>query len=240
MLDFSSLRVGEVGWEGLPCEITPQWAVKKSISKFNASFNGRHLSRLGKYTTWSPAYSKSENNLQLPPRGQGTFGVVLGCSSWLWCWRAAWCSSSEKLCWGSPWGLWRAEPETLAWLWKQTHTRTFCELCLLWMLFLLPAQTKSLLRKSHDWIFISISVVKHWAHNWVCTTLGLSKTNDLIQFLKHDTLLCFVRFISKIWSHVLGFDKLWYSISLWLHIELNNKTKPLSLKHLFFLHYVHF
>lgn len=183
----------------------------------------------------SCTYSKSENNLQLPPRGQGTFGVVLGCSSWLWCWRAAWCSSSEKLCWGSPWGLWRAEPETLAWLWEQTHTRIFCELCLLWMLFLLPAQTKSLLRKSYDWIFISISVVKHWAHNWVCTTLGLSKTK-MIWFSFSNVIL-----YSALWDLSLKFEHTCFDLincdirfTLWLHIDLINKTKPVSLKHLFF------
>lgn len=47
--------LGEVGWEGLLCEIIPQWAVKK----FNASFNGRRLSRLGKCTTWSPAHNQT-------------------------------------------------------------------------------------------------------------------------------------------------------------------------------------
>lgn len=50
-----------------------------------------------------------------------TCGAVLGCSSWLWSWRAAWSSSSARQCWRSPWVAWRAELETLAWLWRHTQ-----------------------------------------------------------------------------------------------------------------------
>lgn len=50
-----------------------------------------------------------------------TCGEVLGCSSWLWRWRAAWSSSSGRQRWRSPWAVWRAEREKLAWLQGHTH-----------------------------------------------------------------------------------------------------------------------
>lgn len=222
-----------MGWEGLLCEIIPQWAVKK----FNASFNGWHLSRLGKYTTWSPAHIQKVKIISSSlPEDRVPSG---------WCWAVVpGCGAGgqrgallQRSCAGGHHGGSGGQSQRH---WpgcgsKHTHTRIFCELCLLWMLFLLPAQTKSLLRKSHDWIFISISVFKHWAHNWVCTTLGLSKT-EMIWFSFSNVIL-----YSALWDLSLKFEHTCLDLincdirfTPWLHIDLINKTKPVSLKHLFF------